>query len=128
MKLATRIALPLVLSFTAFGAIASEITPEAPFVSTLSRAAVQADAIAARDAGLIASGEFTPVIMADAMSTVTRNQVRAEAIAAERLGLIARGEVTVVPTAQQLEQVRLAGQRATQGDNLAQGQSMPVRN
>jgi hypothetical protein len=128
MKLATRIALPLVLSFTAFGAIASEITPEAPFVSTLSRAAVQADAIAARDAGLIASGEFTPVLMADAMSTVTRNQVRAEAIAAERLGLIARGEVTVVPTAQQLEQVRLAGQRATQGDNLAQGQSMPVRN
>ena len=128
MKLATRIALPLVLSLTAFGAIASEITPEAPFVSTLSRAAVQADAIAASDAGLIGSGEFTPVIMADAMSTVTRNQVRAEAIAAERLGLIARGEVTVVPTAQQLEQVRLAGQRATQGDNLAQGQSMPVRN
>ena len=128
MKLSTRIVLPVVLSFAAAGAIASEFTPEAPFVSTLSRAAVQADAIAASDAGLIASGEFTPLIVVDGMSTVTRNQVRAEAIAAERLGVIARGEVTVLPTAQQLEQVRLAGQRANQSDNLAQGQAMPVRN
>ena len=128
MKLSTRIVLPVVLSFAAAGAIASEFTPEVPFVSTLSRAAVQADAIAASDAGLIASGEFTPVIVADGMSTVTRNQVRAEPVAAERLGVIARGEVTVLPTAQQLEQVRLAGQRANQGDNLAQGQAMPVRN
>jgi|JI71714B2RNA_FD_contig_51_818960_length_513_multi_2_in_0_out_0_1 hypothetical protein len=128
MKLSTRIVLPVVLSFAAAGAIASEFTPEAPFVSTLSRAAVQADAIAASGAGLIARGEFTPVMVADGTSTVTRNQVRAEAIAAERLGVIARGEVTVLPTAQQLEQVRLAGQRANQGDNLAQGQSMPVRN
>lgn len=128
MKLSTRIVLPLVLSFTAAGAMASEFTPEAPFVSTMSRAEVRAQAIAALNAGQIASGEFAPVIVAEGMSTLTREQVRAEAIAAERLGLIARGEMTVLPTAEQLEQVRLAGLRATQGDNMAQGQGARVTN
>lgn len=128
MKLSTRIVLPLVLSFTAAGAMASEFTPEAPFVSTMSRAEVRAQAIADRDAGLTTSSEFGPMIVADAKSTLTRAQVRAEAVAAERLGLITRGEVMVFPTPAQLEQVRLAGQRATQGENLAQGQDARVTN
>jgi|GEM_PF-1609029 hypothetical protein len=124
----TRIALPIVLSMTAAAAMASEFTPEAPFVSTLNRAEVQAQAIAALDAGLIASGDFAPVIVADSTSTLTRGQVRAEAVEAQKLGLITRGEVTVLPTPVQLEQVRLAGLRAVQGDNLAQGQNQRVTN
>lgn len=128
MNTFTRIALPVVLSMTAAAAMASEFTPEAPFVSTLSRAEVRAEAIAARDAGLIASGEFAPVIVAQNTSTVTRAQVRAEAVEAQKLGLINTGEITVLPTPAQLEQVRLAGLRAVQADNLAQGQSKSVKN
>ncbi len=124
----SRIALPIVLSMTAATAMASEFTPEAPFVSTLSRTEVQAEAIAARDAGLIASGEFTPVIVAQNTSILTRAQVRAEAVQAQKLGLINTGEITVLPTSNQLEQVRLAGLRAVQADNLAQGQSKSVKN
>ena len=128
MNTFTRIALPVVLSMTAAAAMASEFAPEAPFVSTLSRAEVRAEAIAARDAGLIASGEFAPVIVAQNTSTVTRAQVRAEAVEAQKLGLINTGEITVLPTPAQLEQVRLAGLRAVQADNLAQGQSKSVKN
>ncbi len=128
MKSVTRIALPIVLSLTAAAAMASEFTPEAPFVSTMSRAEVRAQAIAARDAGQIASGEFAPVIVAQSTSTLTRDQVRAEAVEAQRLGLITRGEVLVVPTPAQLEQVRLAGLRAVQADNLAQGVNKRVTN
>jgi hypothetical protein len=124
----TRVALPIVLSLTAAAAMASEITPEAPFVSTLSRAQVQAQAIAARDAGLIASGDVTPVVMAENTSSLTRAQVRAEAAQAQKLGLLAAGEITVLPTPAQLEQVRLAGLRAVQADNLAQGQNKRVTN
>ena len=111
---------------TAAAAMASEFTPEAPFVSTLSRADVRAEAIAARDAGLITSDEFAPVIVAENTSTLTRAQVRAEAVEAQRLGLLTTGETTVLPTPAQLEQVRLAGLRAVQGDNLAQGQNRRV--
>lgn len=128
MNTFTRIALPIVLSMTAAAAMASEFTPEAPFVSTMSRAEVQAQAIVARDAGLIASGEFAPITVADNTSTLTRAQVRAEAVQAQRMGLIASGETTVLPTQAQLEQVRLAGLRAVQGDNLAQGQNQRVKN
>ena len=124
----TRIALPVVLSMTAAAAMASEFTPEAPFVSTLSRAEVRAEAVAARDAGLITSGEFAPIIVAENTSSVTRAQVRAEAAEAQRLGLLTTGEITVLPTPAQLEQVRLAGLRAVQSNNLAQGQSKSVKN
>jgi hypothetical protein len=93
MKSVTRIALPIVLSLTAAAAMAFEFTPEAPFVSTLSRAEVRAQAIAARDVGQIASGE-----------------------------------ALVLPTPAQLEQVRLAGLRAVQADNLAQGMNKRVTN
>ena len=128
MNTFTRVALPIVLSMTAAAAMASEFTPEAPFVSTLSRAEVRAEAIAARDAGLTASGEFAPVIVADNTSTLTRAQISAEAVEAQKLGLIVSGEVTVLPTSAQMEQVRLAGLRAVQGDNLAQGQNKRVTN
>lgn len=128
MNTFTRIALPIVLSMTAAAAMASEFTPEAPFVSTLSRAEVRAQAIAARDAGLITSGEFAPVIVAQNASTVTRAQVQAEAVEAQKLGLVTTGETTVLPTSAQLEQVRMAGLRVVQGDNLAQGQNQRVTN
>ena len=124
----TRIALPIVLSMTAAAAMASEFTPEAPFVSTLTRAEVRAQAIEARDAGLITSGEEYPVIVAENTSTLTRAQVRAEAMEAQRLGLLGTGEIVVIPTPAQLEQVRLAGLRAVQGNNLAQGQNQSVKN
>jgi hypothetical protein len=67
-------------------------------------------------------------MVAENTSTLTRAQVRAEAMEAQRLGLITTGEITVIPTPAQLEQVRLAGLRAVQGDNLAQGQSKSVKN
>jgi hypothetical protein len=128
MKSVTRIVLPIVLSLTAAAAMASEFTPEAPFVSTMSRAEVRAEAIAARDAGQIANGEFAPVIVAESTSTLTRAQVRAEAVEAQRLGLLTAGESTVLPTPAQMEQVRLAGLRAVQANNLAQSQNQRVTN
>lgn len=127
MNTFTRIALPIVLSMTAAGAMASEFTPETPFVSALSRAEVQAQAIAARDAGQLTNSELGPAV-AESTSTLTRAQVRAETMEAQRLGLLGSGEITVLPTPAQLEQVRLAGLRAVQDNNLAQGQNQRVTN
>jgi len=118
MKLATRLLVPAVLSFAAVGAMASELTPEAPFISTANRAEVRAQAVEALRTGAIASGEGSAVQTATA-SSLTRQQVRAEAQAASRLGLIASGEVDVQPTAVQLEQLRMAGRQAVQGGDLA---------
>ncbi len=85
--------------------------PQAVSSSSLSRAAVQADTQLARSAGLIVVGEQTAVA-ALPPSMLSRAQVRAEAVAARDLGLIARGEETVFASAEQWEQVRLAGARA----------------
>lgn len=81
------------------------------FSSQLSRAEVRQAAIDARTAGLIVQGEAMP--LADRfMSTKTRAQVVAELQEARRLGLIANGDQHVLPTAQQNEQIRMAGLRA----------------
>jgi hypothetical protein len=91
------------------------------FQSTLSRAEVRAQAVEARDKGLFAVGEGTIVVAEkSAPSTLTRAQVRAEATEAMRLGLLDPSEVTRVPTAEQAELIRLAGERAAQGEKLAQ--------
>ena len=82
------------------------------FVSTKSRAEVDADARQALAAGQTSRGEtvyveYTP-------SVKSRAQVAAETREAARLGLLAsRGEAgPVQPTAEQEQQIRLAGLRA----------------
>lgn len=84
-----------------------------PVSSTVSRADVLAAAIAARQAGLIAQGEQSVVAeVTTGASRVSRAQVVAELAEARRLGVLDQGEHTAVPTAQQLEQIRIAGLRA----------------
>jgi hypothetical protein len=63
-----------------------------------SRAAVRAEAVEARDAGTVASGEAGDVRFADghAETTLSRAQVRAQTIEALRLGLIPQGEAALV--------------------------------
>lgn len=86
------------------------------FQSQLSRAEVQAQVAPAYKAGLVARGEASEgqdraTVVA---STLTRAQVRAEAAEAVRLGLTNYGEHMPVATAEQNEQIRLAGLRAVQ--------------
>lgn len=88
-----------------------------PATSTVSRADVRAEAVAAMRGNAVANDEYQanqyPKADVMAASTLLRAQVVAEAIEARRLGLIAEGEGSSrVPTAGQLEQVRLAGQAA----------------
>ncbi len=94
-------------------AFASEWTDEYPVAhtSTLSRADVQAEALRALAAGLIANGEQS-IVIADAGPMLTRVQVRAETLEAIRVGAISRHEESVAPTAAQLESIRLAGLKA----------------
>jgi hypothetical protein len=85
-----------------------------PFTSTVSRAEVRAEAIAAARAGLLSQGEAT-VVAETFVATKTRAQVLAEMHEARRLGLIAPGEADwPVATPAQAEQIRLAGLRAVQ--------------
>lgn len=129
MKLSTRILLPVAFAVTATGAFAEgPIYVEPAFQSTLSRAEVQAQAVQARDAGLLQTGEVTVVAQNTAPSGLSRAQVRAEAAEAVRLGLHNGGEITVVATPAQVEQIRLAGLRAVQGNNLAAGQAATQAN
>jgi hypothetical protein len=91
---------------------AGEATDEIPqpATSTVSRADVQAVAVAARQAGLIAQGELSLVTeVTMGASQVTRAQVQAELSEARRLGLVGGGERTRVATPAQAEQIRLAG-------------------
>jgi hypothetical protein len=81
-----------------------------PAASTLSRADIQAAAVAARQAGLIAQGELSLVTeVTMGASQVTRAQVLAELAEARRLGLVGGGERTRVATPAEAEQIRLAG-------------------
>lgn len=87
--------------------------------STLSRAEVQAQTIAALRSGAVSRNDFesTPQAKADVVlaSNLQRVQVLAEAREARRLGLIAEGDGSApVATPAQLEQVRLAGVHAVQ--------------
>jgi len=86
-----------------------------PIGATVSRAEVQSQAIAARNAGLIAHGEAQPDMPQAFASGVSRAQVRAEAIEARRLGLVAQGEMPArEATAAEAELIRLAGLKAQQ--------------
>lgn len=116
MNKSFRIALipALVAAFASTAAIAQEATPDypQPFTSSVSRAEVRAQAIAARDAGLIVTGELADRGAATVRADAPRARVQAELGEARRLGLIADGERQVAPTPAQLEAVRAAGDRA----------------
>jgi hypothetical protein len=79
MKLSTRILLPLVLTAVAGTAMAQN--------APLTRAEVRAEAIAARDAGLMNDMDTMPLKVAAGFEK-TRSEVRAEAIAARNAGLM----------------------------------------
>ena len=106
MNRTTRILLPLVLTAVAGAAMAQS--------APLTRADVQAQAIAARDAGHFVNMDTQPLVVPTGVSK-TRAQVVAETNEARRLGLLDRGinGGVKVATPEQNEQVRLAGLRAT---------------
>lgn len=121
MNTRTLIAALFATAFVAPVAMAQEATPDgfSNVVSTASRAAVNADAIAALKAGLIERGEasrsFTPF-----ESVKSRVQVAAEGREAQRLGVIAFGEGPApLVTPAQAESIRMAGLQAA-GANVAQ--------
>lgn len=105
----------LLVSSTAF-AHQNDIDPfgfeKQVFVSTKSRAEVNADAKQALVAGQTSRGET--VYVENTPSVKSRAQVIAETREAARLGLLAsRGEAgPIQPTAEQEQQIRLAGLRA----------------
>jgi hypothetical protein len=94
-------------------ALANETSLDYPVVytSNVSRAEVQAEALRARAAGLIAQGELS-VVIADTGPALTRAQVKAETLEAIRVGALSRHEQSVVPTTAQLDNIRMAGLRA----------------
>jgi hypothetical protein len=121
--------LPIAFALTAGAAFAEgPIFVDPPFTSTLSRAEVQAEAVAARDAGRFELGDGQTIVAANGAANsatrlaaeqtnfagVSRAQVRAEAAEALRLGYFNGGEITQFPSAEQAEQVRTAGLRAAQ--------------
>ena len=116
MKLSTRILLPIALTVAAGASFAEgpiQGNEVFTFTSQASHAEVRGQAIAARNAGLIANGEITPVQKTDAVGK-TRAQVSAETAEARRLGLLTIGEDMKFATAAQAEQIRMAGLQANQ--------------
>lgn len=118
MNVKSTLAAALIALF-AGSAIAAEGTQEftdAKALSSKSRAEAVAEL---KNASNVAYGEASPAPVAQ--STLQRTRVAAEAREALRLGLIAPSEVQVAPTAAQLEQIRIAGDRAV-GRTLAVGE------
>jgi hypothetical protein len=107
------VAIGTITTLGAGSAFAGEATYEYPvaYTSTVSRAAVQAEALRARAAGLIVQGEQS-VVIADNGPALSRAQVKAELREAVRIGAISRGEQDLVPTAAQLASIRMAGEKA----------------
>jgi hypothetical protein len=116
----------LVMLAAAPAVFAQEATPDtwiSASQSTLTRAEVRAQAITARDAGLLARGEASVEPLQSPQQRKanelaqgkTRTQVLAETAEARRLGLLSnRGEGSDVPeiTPAQAEQIRVAGLHA----------------
>ena len=132
--------LPIAFALSAGAAFAEgPIFVDPPFTSTLSRAEVRAEALAARDAGRFELGDGQVIVAGKAVDNsndatqyvageVTRAQVRAEAAEALRLGYFNGGEILPVPSDAQIEQVRLAGVRAVQGNTVVQGVGGTIAN
>jgi hypothetical protein len=92
---------------------ASEVTEFPITPSVLSRAHVRAELAQARSQGTLPFGEAGHVFKIGP-STLSRAQVAAETRAAMRLGLIAVGDLNPrAATAQELDLIRVAGERAT---------------
>ena len=92
---------------------ASGRTDGANIHSTRAHSEVRAETVAAVREGRIATGEQQPVDAQVFVSTETRAEVNAETRAAMRLGLMPRGQLPARDaTAAEVEQIRLAGQRA----------------
>jgi hypothetical protein len=83
-----------------------------PPQSLRTRLDVKRETVAAVARGEIPRGEGAGHMTEPFVSVKSRVEVRAETREAMRLGLIPRGEHNPVPTEAQLEQVRLAGERA----------------
>lgn len=115
MKLSTRVLIPLMLTAVAGAAMAQS--------APLTRAEVQAQAIAARDAGRLADTDIVKFEVPAGFEK-TRAQVVAELKEAQRLGLVNENDAAypVIATAQQAEQVRQAGLRAVAGTTVSLGQ------
>jgi hypothetical protein len=107
---------------SAGGVSYEELSFKQKFVSSVSREQVRAEAIAARNAefgtGAHPETGSTPSHAAFT-STASRAQIHAEAVEATRLGLTGTDERRGLPTAEQLAQIRLAGQRAIGSDTMA---------
>ena len=83
-----------------------------PFVSTVSREQVRAEAVAAARVPLTFTDSQNEPVRQAFVSTVSRAQVRAEAVEATRLGLSRGYEGNQFATPEQLTQIRNAGLRA----------------
>lgn len=118
MNAKTLIATALLVSFAGVGsAFAQEATQDfqpGSMLSTQSRAAVQADFLAARRAGTLETRNYAEASAApQAASSLTRAQVAAEAREAQRLGAADTNEAEVrVATPVQQQLIRAAGMRA----------------
>lgn len=110
------------ISATAFGQEATPAPELQRFVSTTSRAEVNAATAQATRAGLMArnDADIERIAGLGFVSQKTRAQVQAETNEARRLGLMAFGEgAAPLPSAEQLEAIRIAGVRAMQATQLA---------
>lgn len=105
MKLSTAILLPMILAATAGTAMAQN--------APLTRAEVQAQAIAARDAGQLGDPDIVTFVV-PAGSTVTRAQVQAELAEAQRLGQLGDPDIVtfVVPTGPSKSRVQVMAELA----------------
>jgi hypothetical protein len=105
----------MVAASAAFADSVSETAVPQTFASTVDRATVQRDAIAARDAQLRmpvgVETRLDPTAVAFT-STANRAQVHAEAVEAARLGVTGSYDGKTRATPEQLAQITRAGQRA----------------
>jgi len=102
--------------FAADASQAQEATPDHwVAASVASRQAVRLQTLAARSAGMIASGEAQDHDFAlRAQPMLSRAQVRAEAIEAQRLGLTQGGELQRMASAEDSARIERAGRAAAQ--------------
>jgi hypothetical protein len=92
-----------------------------PFVSSVSREQVRAEAVAAARQPLLFTDSHNQPLRSAFVSTASRDQVRAEAVEANRIrlaGLFTDSQHQPL-TPLQLEQIRTAGVRAANGDTVA---------
>lgn len=107
----------IAIALTGFAAATTSMAGEAsyepaqPSTSTLTRAEVRADYVAARAAGQLDTGERSHVA-APTGTAKTRAQVVAETLEAVRIGAINHGERSLSLTPAQAASIEMAGLRA----------------